>query len=164
MGAMARHATLTGRNGAVFAFAFLCGSCSPSFELKPSGSGTEIQLKFYEPGLIWSSPAEPCVAVLSVAEETWPHRHPSRVIWQIRRSPGAPCVKLKSVEIGKVPSGFSEEINRLPLRIGRMYGAEARAEPFGAGSLPWFVCAGGPAIITWKNEQRLENPPSRCIR
>ena len=162
MTATARHATLMSKIGAVLIFAFLCGSCSPSFEITPFGSGANIQLKFYEAGIIWSSPAEPCVAVLSVAEESWPLRHPSRVVWQIRRSPGSRCVKLKSVEIGKVPRGFSEEFNRLPMRIGRMYGAEARAEPFDAGSLPWFVCTGRPAIITWKNEQRLEKPPSRC--
>ena len=160
-------ATQIGKIGAV-AFALLCGSCTPPyFDMKPSGSGTSIQLKFYERGILWSSPAEPCVTVLSVAEEAWRggdrsrRREPSRVIWQIRRSPGLRCVKLKGVEIGKVPSGFSEEFNRLPLRIGHMYAAEARAQPFDGHALPWAVCEGRPAAITWRDE---DQPPPRCSR
>jgi hypothetical protein len=154
-----------GKFGAV-AFAFFCGSCTPPyFDIKPIGYGTSIQLKFYESGILWSSPAQPCVAQLSLVEEAWrggdrSHRRASpRVVWQIRRSPGLRCVKLKDVEIGKVPSGFSEEFNRLPLRIGHMYAAKAQAQPFDAHALPWAVCAGRPATITWRDE---DHPPPRC--
>jgi hypothetical protein len=97
-----------------------------------------------------------------VNEEQWPTRQPIRVVWQISASKG--CVKLRAVEVGKVPAGFVEKVNLLPLRLGRMYGSDAIADPFIGGSMPWFVCADEPAIINWKNDYRLEDPPARCKR
>jgi len=73
-------------------------------------------------------------------------------------------VKLSGVEVGKVPAGFVEKVHLLPLHSGRMYGSYASAEPFMGGSMPWFVCPGEPAIIDWKNDYRLEDPPARCKR
>ena len=163
---------LTYKIGAAFSLALICGSCSPpTFDINTSGSGTAIQLKFYEPGLIWSSRIEPCVAHLTVVEEGWPVRRPKRAVWKVRRNPGSRCIRLRSVDIGKVPRGFTEEINQLPLRVGRMYASRALAldstvdgvaDQYDGLSMPWFVCSGAPVRINWKNEYRLENPPSRC--
>jgi hypothetical protein len=72
------------------------------------------------------------------------------------------CVTITGVDVGHVPNGFREVVNRLPLKIGQMYGASAEAAPYHGGSLPWFVCAKSPAIVDWKNEQRLDAPPRQC--
>lgn len=153
---------MTGKIGVALALALLCGSCTRGFEIKPSGVGTAIKLTFYEGGLLWDSPTNPCITKLTVSEERWPTRQPSRAVWQISASNG--CVRLAGVEIGKVPAGFVEDVGLLPLRLGRMYGAYAMAERFMGGSMPWFACSDAPAIIDWKNDYRLEDPPARCSR
>ena len=158
---MARGTATILKSGLMVALALTCSSCSPSISIEPSGSGTNIQLSFYDPGIFWSSPMEACIGQLTVREEGWPHRRPQQVVWKIH-APGGKCIKLRELTIGRLPPGFLEDVQRLPLKFGHMYGAESRSEPFDGVSMAWFVCRGAPADARWKNDYRLADPPPRC--
>lgn len=140
--------------------ALLCGSCSRSFEIVPVGFGPNVQLSFVEGGFLNRKARAACIAELTVREEAWPNRRPQGSVWQIKAKQG--CVTITGVDVGHTPIGFVETVNRLPLTVRRMFGAHAEARPYGGASMPWFVCRKSPAIVEWRNEQRLESPPADC--
>ena len=142
-------------------FLVFCGSCSRGFEIDPSGFGTNIRLAFPEGGLL-SSPMVPCVTRLTVAQEQWPSVSRESPVWQIQASAG--CVKLTGVDVGRIPDGFVQTINRLPLKVGGLYRASAEAKPYQGMSRPWFVCREAPEKARWENDQRLAAPPATCGR
>lgn len=143
--------------------AICLASCSPGFDITPSGYARNIRLAFQEKGWLASADDDSkCVSELTVAQERWPTRAQGGIVWQIKAIRG--CVPITGVDIGHVPYGFRETVRHLPLGAGKMYGVTALADPFTGASLPWFVCRGYPAIIDWKNESRLADPPRDCIR
>lgn len=153
--------------GAALGLALFCGSCTKDLIIEPAGSGTAVQLEFYEPGFVWRGslgdnnfPAEPCISALSVAEE--PSRSRGRVIWLIAARSG--CVRLGKVEIGTVPGGFDEVVSRLPVRIGRMYQAAVRSRGASQSSRPWLVCPGEPMVVRPDEDYWFFDPPNRCDR
>jgi hypothetical protein len=151
----------TARVCVVTALALLISSCSPGFSIRPFGSGQNIQLKFFDPGILWSSPKEACISSLRVDEEKWPTRATGHIVWEIEAR--NKCIKLKEVTVGVLPNGFTEIVKYQPLQIGRMYGATADAEPFRGGSMAWFVCNGPVDMASWKNEYRLNDRPQGCL-
>lgn len=82
-------------------------------------------------------------------------------MWEISALNG--CVKLKEVEIGRVPKGFVGTTNQLPLHMGRIYRATVRASSGPAASKPWLVCPQAPAVIR-EDDYWLVDPPRRCSR
>ena len=139
-----------------------CGSCSRGFEILPSGFGTNIRLMFTEGGWFTPTPKQACLTELTVSEEQWPTRGGGPVVWRIRAVKG--CVTITGADVGHVPDGFTADINQLPLKTGHMYGARAEADPYGGGSMAWFVCREAPAVAEWKNMEALASPPQRCGR
>lgn len=137
-----------------------CGSCSTGFDIQPSGTGGDIRLTFVPTGSSRRDEVE-CISKIAVAEEEWPTRTPGRVIWQIESISG--CTALSSIDVGHVPDGFAEVVDRLPLVNGHMYAAIVDAGSEQRGFLPWFVCRKNPAIVAWKNENHLEDPPDDCL-
>lgn len=135
-------------------------SCSRMFLIEPSGFGTNIRLGFPEGGL-FSEPMLPCVYELSVEEQQWPSRDTVDTVWEIHAS--GDCVRLAGVDVGHLPDGFSEKVNKLPLKIGAMYAASAEAKPYRGGSSSWFACRGVPVSTEWKNDQ-LTAAPADCRR
>jgi hypothetical protein len=141
------------------------GSCSYSFGIKFSGYGPNIRLEFRDDGMFRRSRLAACLKELNVYELPGPTGQPEQLVWKIRAS--GRCTKLTGLDIGHVPSGYIEEANRLPLKIGGRYQAEARAEKeyLDAGlSSHWFVCREFPQETGWKNEYELRELPASCIR
>jgi hypothetical protein len=146
--------------------AFLCCSCSRQLLIEPSGSGTEIALKFYTPGPFWRGtmapkdfPAEPCISKLSVIQEQ--SRATPRTVWQISAKSG--CIKLSEIVIGEVPFGFVETVSELPLDMGATYRVTAARSGAPGTSKPWVVCPGAPEVRRWTERERPSSPPSCSV-
>jgi hypothetical protein len=146
--------------------AFLCCSCSRQLLIEPSGSGTEIALKFYTPGPFWRGtmapkdfPAEPCISKLSVIQEQ--SRATPRTVWQISAKSG--CIKLSEIVIGEVPFGFVETVSELPLDMGATYRVAAARSGAPGTSKPWVVCPGAPEVRRWTERERPCSPPSCSV-
>jgi len=140
------------------------GSCSRAFEIEISGYGPNIRLEFHDDSLLQSVRQATCLRELTVYELVGPSGH-EQLVWQIKASAG--CVTLTGVDIGHVPGGFVEGINRLPLKIGSRYQAFASAEkdyPDSGISSLWFVCRKAPEEAGWKNEHELREVPPSCLR
>lgn len=150
------------RAGYALGLVLFCGSCSRSFEVQPSGFATDVRLTFSEQIWFVSRPKQACVSRLTVSEEKWPSRASTSIVWSIKAK--GRCTVIEGVDVGHVPAGFSEEVNKLPLEAGRMYGASANADPYGGGSMPWFVCQRVPETVAWKNDYRLNEPSAQCRR
>ena len=144
---------------APFLIGVFCWSCSMSFDVLPSGVGTNIRLEFVQRDGS-KGDGRQCVSELIVAEEEWPDRGFGPVAWQIEAI--GDCTLLTGIDIGHVPEGFAEVVNRLPLKRGRMYSASVHGMSVQGGYLPWFVCQKAPAVVGWKNENHLSNPPGNC--
>ncbi|WP_140869650.1 hypothetical protein [Sphingomonas oligophenolica] len=150
--------------GIVGVSAVLLGSCSSFFEIEFSGFGPNIRLEFHNDNLLQSVPQATCLKELTVYELVGPSGH-EQVSWQIKASAG--CVTLTGIDTGHVPSGFVEETNRLPLKIGSRYQAFAIADkdyPDQGISSRWFVCRRSPEKADWKNESELSALPPSCLR
>ena len=148
------------RSIAALAALFSLGSCSPGFLIEASGFDTNIRLEFRGGGFLGRATKEWCITRLTVIEESWPTRAHKSVVWEVNAPKN--CVTLDGLDVGHVPAGFTERVNKLPLRRGGMYGAAADADVFRGSSLPWFVCNGRAATIDWQNDYRLEDPPVHC--
>jgi hypothetical protein len=160
---------MDGRTGAgrralvAITVAVSCGSCSPGFGIEVSGRGEDVMLSFKGP---WASRLTPCVYELQINEERWPNRRAVGPVWSIKSASG--CVVLRSVRIGALPAGFTAEVDRLPLKLGHMYGVRATARygeggEYSGAALPWFVCREETVTIRWKDEYKLEDPPRSCV-
>jgi hypothetical protein len=148
--------------------AFLCCSCSRQLLIEPSGSGTEIALKFYTPGPFWRGtmapkdyPAEPCISKLSVIQEQSRASSTPRTVWQISAKNG--CVDLDEIVIGKVPFGFVETVSKLPLDMGATYRVIAARSGAPGTSKPWVVCPGAPEVRRWTERWQPSSPPSCTV-
>ena len=150
--------------GLIAILAVPLGSCSRAFGIEFSGFGPNIRLEFRDDALFRSSRQDTCLKALTVYELIGPTGR-EQLAWKITAPRG--CVTLTGIDIGHVPSGFVEAVNRLPLQIGHRYQASARAEkeyPNWGISSRWFVCRQSPQKADWKNEHELRELPSSCLQ
>lgn len=162
---MKRNLRLAARTATLAFLSISLGSCSRAFEIAFSGYGPNIRLEFRDDGLFRSAKLAACLKELVVNELPGPTGQPEEVVWKITAS--GRCTTLTGVDIGHVPSGFKEEANRLPLKLGGRYQAYAGAEkeyPDDGISSRWFVCRTFPQQADWKNEYELRKLPASCVR
>lgn len=145
---------------ALVSLALILGSCSRVFDIEVSGYGPNIRLEFRDGGLL---PA--CLKELNVYEAPGTTGQPQELVWNISATAG--CVTLTGIDIGHIPEGFQEGANRLPLKTGGRYQADALAEkdyPETGMSSHWFVCQRTPQEAGWQNDHQLRELPSSCSK
>lgn len=105
----------------VFAVLVLLVSCSNSFTIKPNIPDRKSEVIFYNSGFMYESRFSPCLQELILFQDT----SPLTVAWKIRSSQNE-CVSVRSVELGRLPAGFREEVPFERLPPGTMVHVSAR--------------------------------------